>query len=255
MINAAVMLYGVLCYAFSMAMLVLFILFANNHLGVLGIPAMESLNIDQPHGELLGNALLVNLGLLLLFGIQHSVMARGSFKAMLTRLLPESAERSTYILATGIVLWFLVGYWQPMPELLWQVQGETARLVINIVYYLGWLITVLATFMLNHFHLFGLQQSFRPDDPDAGMKEFRTPGFYRLVRHPIQTGVVIAMLATPDWSVGRAVLAGGMLLYVLVGLIYEERDLIAHFGDTYRDYRKRVPAVLPWPKKGGQTPS
>ena len=249
MSRTIIVTYGLMCYLFSMAMLVLFILFANNHMGVLGSPDLTSLNIDQAHGDPLGSALPVNLGLLLLFGVQHSAMARGRFKQLLTRLIPASCERSTYVLATGVVLWLMVAYWQPMPVLLWKVEGETARAVINSIYYFGWMVTTLATFMLNHFHLFGLQQSFRPDDPDAGTKEFRTPGLYRLVRHPIQTGVVIAMLATPDMSIGRAVLAVGMLVYVVVGLMYEERDLIAHFGDTYHDYKKRVPAVLPFTRR------
>ncbi len=244
------MAYGLACYAVSMLMLVLFILFANNHMGVLGLSEWNSLNIDQTHIGFSASALLVNIGLLLAFGVQHSVMARSSFKKRLTSIMPEAWERSTYVLATALVLYLIVWYWQAMPSVLWQVESETARSIITAVYYGGWLITVLATFMLNHFHLFGLQQSFKSDDPDAGTKEFKTPMFYSLVRHPIQTGVVIAMFATPDMTVGRAVLAVGMLVYIAVGLYFEERDLLSHFGDTYRQYKQRVPALLPFPKKG-----
>ena len=132
-----------------------------------------------------------------------------------------------------------------MTASLWRVDNDALRQLITVVYFLGWTITLLATFMLNHFHLFGLQQSFRPDDPDAGSKVFKTPLFYNLVRHPIQTGVVIGMLATPDMTVGRAMLGAGMIAYVAIGLYFEERDLVAEFGDTYRDYRKRVPALFP----------
>jgi protein-S-isoprenylcysteine O-methyltransferase Ste14 len=188
---------------------------------------------------------LVNIGLLLLFGVQHSVMARPGFKRRLTQILPASWERSTYLLATSLVLLAILLYWQPMGGYLWSVENSLARSGLTTVYYSGWLITILATFMLNHFHLFGLQQSFRQNDPDAGSKEFKTPFFYQLVRHPIQTGVVIAMVASPDMSWGRAVLALGMLTYVAVGLYFEERDLIAEFGETYLDYKRRVPAVLP----------
>ncbi len=243
------MLYGLTCYAVSMLMLVLFMLFANNHMSVLGLDNWLGLNIDQTHIQIGASALLVNIGLLLAFGVQHSVMARASFKKMLTSVIPEAWERSTYLLATAGVLYLTIWYWQAMPSVLWHVEGEMARNIITAIYYSGWLITVLATFMLNHFHLFGLQQSFKSDDPDAGVKEFKTPMFYSLVRHPIQTGVVIAMFATPDMTVGRAVLAVGMLVYIGIGLYYEEKDLIDYFGDTYREYKARVPALLPF-KKG-----
>lgn len=235
-------LYGLLCYLFGVASLVAFILFANNFMGLLGL---ESLNIDSPNTAPLGSPLLINLLLLALFGIQHSVMARPGFKSILTKLLPKHLERSTYVLATAAVIAVTIYYWQPMTTSLWQIDNTLARQLITIIYFLGWTITLMATFMLNHFHLFGLQQSFRPDEPDAGSKVFKTPMFYRLVRHPIQTGVVIGMLATPDMTVGRAVLAVGMIAYVAIGLYFEERDLMAEFGDTYGDYRKRVPALFP----------
>lgn len=239
-------LYGLFCYGFSMVALVAFILFANNDMGLLGL---NSLNIDTLNGSPSAFPWLINLALILLFGVQHSVMARPGFKAVLIKILPASWERSTYGLATGIVLLVLVEYWQPMSGYLWSAESPVLRAALTTLYYLGWGITVIATFMLNHFHLFGLQQTFRSGDPDAGSKEFKTPFFYKLVRHPIQTGVVIAMVATPDMSVSRAVLAAGMLVYVAVGLYFEERDLIAEFGDTYRDYKRRVPAVLPFPGK------
>ncbi|MFT4518328.1 MAG: protein-S-isoprenylcysteine O-methyltransferase Ste14 [Halioglobus sp.] len=240
------MLYGFTSYSLSMAALVLFMLFANNHVGLLGMDSLNALNIDQANGSPIAMPLLVNIALLLLFGIQHSVMARPGFKSALTSVLPQSWERSTYVLATAIVLGVMVWYWQPMAGTIWLVENETLRSVIAAVYWSGWLVTVLATFMLNHFHLFGLQQSFLSEDPDSGTKEFKTPFFYRFVRHPIQTGVVIAMLATPDMTVTRLVLAVGMLIYIAIGLRYEERDLLEMFGDTYRDYKRRVPAVVPF---------
>lgn len=242
------MTYGTISYLLGIFSLVLFIFAANNHMGIFSEPALLPLNLDQLNGAPAVHPLMINIALLALFGIQHSVMARPAFKAKLTMILPQSMERSTYVLATGIVTIALVQYWQPMAGSLWHVENENGRLTLNILFYFGWAVTFLATYMLNHFHLFGLQQSFKSGDPDAGSKEFKTPWFYKVVRHPIQTGVVIAMLATPDMTMGRAVLAVGMLLYIMVGLHYEERDLISEFGDTYRDYKKRVPAVIPFMK-------
>ena len=239
------MLYGLTCYFLGIFSLVLFIFAANNHFGIFGLEALLPLNIDQNYGSLIESPLATNIALLALFGLQHSVMARPAFKEKLTAFLPASIERSTYVLATALVTILLVIFWQPMDGGLWHIENENGRLVLNILFYFGWLVTFLATYMLNHFHLFGLQQSFKSEDPDAGAKEFKTPLFYKLVRHPIQTGVVIAMLATPDMTTGRAILALGMLIYIAIGLHYEERDLIAEFGDTYRDYKKRVPALLP----------
>ena len=239
-------LYGSLSYLLGVASLVAFILFANNFMAPLGL---ESLNIDSPNTAPLGSALLINLLLIALFGVQHSVMARPGFKNSLTKLLPKHLERSTYVLATAAVIAMTIYYWQPMTSSLWQIDSPLARQLITAIYFLGWTITLVATFMLNHFHLFGLQQSFRPEEPDAGSKVFKTPMFYSLVRHPIQTGVVIGMLATPDMTVGRAVLAAGMIAYIAIGLYFEERDLMAEFGDTYGDYRKRVPALFPSMKR------
>lgn len=244
------MLYGLISYFLGIISLVLFIFAANNHFGIFGAETLLPLNMDQLNGAPSNSPLAVNIGLLALFGVQHSVMARPAFKRMLTAILPASMERSTYVLATAVVTITLVAFWQPMAGSLWHVENEMGRLVLTICFYVGWMVTFLATYMLNHFHLFGLQQTFKSQDPDAGTKEFKTPMFYKLVRHPIQTGVVIAMLATPDMTTGRAVLAFGMLVYIFIGLYYEERDLIAEFGDTYRDYKKRVPGLIPFIRLG-----
>lgn len=252
MLRLVGMIYGLACYAIGVASLLLLIFAANNHMGIFGSEELLSLNMDTPNGTPSQMPLIVNIGLLLLFGVQHSVMARPGFKAMITRLLPDNWERSTYVLATGIVTIALVQYWQPMAGTIWQVQNESARLAINVVFYFGWAITFIATFLLNHFHLFGLQQSFKTNDPEAGSKEFKTPFLYSIVRHPIQTGVFIAMISTPDMTMSRAVLAAGMLVYMFIGLKYEERDLISEFGETYTDYIKRVPGVIPFLKGSGK---
>lgn len=235
-------IYGILSYLIGFASLILFILFANNHIVALGEIELYQFAIDI--GTYVDNALWINIGLLLIFGLQHSVMARPGFKKVLTKIVPKNLERSTYVLMTGVALGLIVYFWQPMRGTIWQVDNDIARLAITGIYYIGWLITLLATFMINHFHLFGLQQSMG-SDPDRGTKEFVTPFFYKFVRHPIQTGVFISMLATPEMSMGRFVLTVGMIGYIFVGLYFEERDLIKEFGDVYRGYKKRVPGLLP----------
>ncbi len=245
MMRLITMIYGLISYLLGVVALVALILFANNHMGIFGVPELLAFNIEQLNGPPSAYPLAVNIGLLALFGIQHSVMARPGFKEKLIKIIPASWERSTYVLATALVSFAIIQYWQPMAGSLWSVENEMTRTVITVIYFAGWLITFLATYMLNHFHLFGLQQSFKSNDPDAGAKDFKTPYFYKLVRHPIQTGVFIGMLATPDMTMGRAVLAAGMIAYIFIGLYFEERDLVAEFGDTYRDYKSKVPALIP----------
>ncbi|MEX0300007.1 MAG: isoprenylcysteine carboxylmethyltransferase family protein, partial [Kordiimonas sp.] len=182
-----------------------------------------------------------------LFGLQHSVMARPSFKAVITKVIPNQLERATYVLATALVIIPLVQFWQPMvDQSVWIVTDPVTRTIITVIYFAGYAITTAATYMLNHNHLFGLQQAFDIGSID---KEFRTPLFYKYVRHPIQTGVLIAMIATPDMTYGRALLAVGMIAYIFIGLYFEEKGLIAEFGDTYREYRSRVSALIPNPFK------
>ncbi len=235
-------IYGLLSYIIGFGSLVLFILFANNHIVAFGMIDLYRFAIDI--GTYVDNALWINIGLLVIFGLQHSVMARPGFKKGLTKVIPKNLERSTYVLMTGAAMGLMVIFWQPMKGTIWNIENDFARLGITVIYYIGWLITLLATFMINHFHLFGLQQSIG-SDPDRGAKEFVTPFFYKLVRHPIQTGVFIAMLATPEMSMSRLILAVGMIGYIFIGLFFEERDLIKEFGDTYRDYKRRVPGLLP----------
>lgn len=247
--NLIIKLYGLGAYVLGLLSLVAFTLFANNGFVDLGIwlkdPTLGVFAIDVPALGRTASPLAFNIGLLIIFALQHSVMARPGFKAVLTKIIPRAAERSTYVLATAIVLFAIILYWHPMLDLVWQVEASWARTSLNVLYWVGFLITFLATQMIDGMHLMGVKQSFSPDDPDKGAKNFVTPGFYKLVRHPIQTGIVIAMLATPDMTVGRLTLAIGMLIYVAVGLYYEEKDLIAEFGNMYRDYKNRVPALFP----------
>jgi protein-S-isoprenylcysteine O-methyltransferase Ste14 len=225
-------------------------LFANNGFVDVALwfelPILGAFAIDLPTDPVPIPALLTNLGLISLFGLQHSIMARPNFKKNLTKVLPQSLERSTYVLATALALGALIFLWQPMTNMIWQVSDPLLRNIITAVFWLGLVITFLATQMIDGLHLMGLRQSFTPDKPESTIKNFTTPAFYKFVRHPIQTGVIISMLATPDLSVGRAVLGLGIIIYIFVGLFFEERDLIQEFGDTYRNYKQRVPALIPF---------
>lgn len=247
--NTLIKLYGLSAYLLGLISLVAFTLFANNAFVTLGFwfddPTLGAFSIDIPAMGYTQYPLAFNIGLLLLFAVQHSVMARPGFKSVLTKVIPKAAERSTYVLATAIVIFAIILYWHPMVDLVWQVEAEWARTCLNTLYWVGFLITFFATNMIDGMHLMGIKQSFSPDNPDKGVKKFVTPGFYKFVRHPIQTGIVIAMLATPDMTVGRFTLAAGIIVYIIIGLYYEERDLIGEFGDTYRDYKKKVPALFP----------
>lgn len=241
--NSLYIVYAGICYILGLASLVGFLLFANNLFGLTFGDQYASLDIDHYNNTPSNHPALINVALIALFGLQHSVMARPWFKAFLTKIIPERLERATYVLMTAAVLLPLIQFWQPMTgSALWTVSDLTARSAITALYLSGYAITVAATYMLNHNHLFGLQQAM---GTGAMEKEFRTPLFYKYVRHPIQTGVLIAMLATPDMTYGRALLAGGIIAYIFIGLYFEEKGLIAEFGDTYRDYRKRVPALVP----------
>jgi protein-S-isoprenylcysteine O-methyltransferase Ste14 len=191
-------------------------------------------------------AAAIDIGLIVVFGLQHSVMARPGFKRWFTRLVPTHLERSTYMLAASMVLAVLFIGWQPLPGIVWQVSDPLTANLLWALQGFGWFLLVAATFMINHFELFGLAQAWRhwrnQPTPDDG---FRTAWLYRHMRHPIYTGWLLTFWATPLMSVSHLLFAIGMSLYILVGIAYEERDLIAAFGDRYRDYRARVPALIP----------
>ncbi len=202
-----------------------------------------------------GTALAVNLLLLLAFGVQHSGMARAGFKEKLTRWMPEAMERSTYVLVSSLVFVAIYALWQPMPHMLWQLEQPVLRGLAYGIFAMGWALVLLSTFLLSHFELFGLKQTWdhlRRRLPS--LPTFKTPAFYRWVRHPLMTGFLIAMWATPDLSVGRALFAAGMTAYIVVGTWFEENDLVRAFGETYRRYQKKVPAFFPRPGKRLSSP-
>lgn len=191
-------------------------------------------------------AALVDIGLIALFGLQHSVMARPGFKAGWTKVIPPALERSIYCLVTALVLLILFRFWLPIEGTVWSIQNEAARVVIWGLFWLGWGILFISTWLLNHFELFGLQQAWQNlTGKEPASPAMRTPLFYKVVRHPIYTGFFIAFWATPDMSYGHLLASLGFTIYIMIGIAYEERDLLALFGDQYAEYRKRVGAFIP----------
>ncbi|MBX3463871.1 MAG: isoprenylcysteine carboxylmethyltransferase family protein [Planctomycetes bacterium] len=206
-------------------------------------------HIDSGPAGPLGTALLVNGGLLAAFALQHAIMARPGFKRRWTRLVPPAAERSTFVLATCTVLATMVWQWRPMPDVVWQVEG-TAAIAMQAASGAGWLLVLVATFLIDHFELFGLRQvvlHFQGRNPRAAA--FRERSLYRWVRHPIMLGFLIAFWATPVMTVGHLFFALMCTGYILVGVRMEEADLVRAHGDAYLDYRRRVPGLLPLPRR------
>jgi len=191
-------------------------------------------------------AAAINLALILLFAVQHSVMARPGFKAALTRTWPGAIERSLYVALSALALCALYRFWQPLPTLVWSIESGALRALLHALGALGWVVVLVSTFLLNHFELFGLRQIWS-DMRGASIPEarFRQPFFYKLVRHPIYTGFLLAFWATPDMSQGHLLFAVGMTIYILVGVRYEERDLLQSLGSDYAEYRKRVGMLVP----------
>jgi methanethiol S-methyltransferase len=192
-------------------------------------------------------AALVNLALMSLFAIQHSVMARKPFKQWLTQYISPSIERSTYVLLASLVLLLLFWQWRPMPGVIWQIDHPQIAAAVTALSMLGWVIVFTSTFLINHFELFGVQQvvdNFAGRDATA--PRFRTPFYYNFVRHPIYLGFIIAFWATPMMTVGHLLFAAVTTAYIFVGIFLEERDLVDLFGDDYRRYRDRVAMIVPW---------
>jgi protein-S-isoprenylcysteine O-methyltransferase Ste14 len=195
-------------------------------------------------------ALTVNLLLMTLFALQHSVMARKSFKQWWTRIVPEPVERSTYVLLASLALVALFWQWRPMPDVVWQAPTPQLSTALTALSFLGWGLVFLSTFLINHFELFGLSQVIRNlRGRSAQDPTFKTPFLYKFVRHPIYLGFILAFWAAPTMTEGRLLFAAVTTAYIFVGIALEERDLVATFGDEYRRYRQRVSMLMPlWPK-------
>lgn len=203
--------------------------------------------IDSGPTDSLAIAIVINLLLLSVFAIQHSVMARPQFKRWWTRFVPHSIERSVYVLLASLALVLLFWQWRPIPAVAWEVSDQTAAAALRALSFLGWLLVLLSTFMINHFELFGLQQVvLRLAGRTPAEPVFKTPALYKFVRHPIYLGFIIAFWATPVMSVGHLLFAAVTTAYILVGIFLEERDLTALFGEDYKRYRDRVSMLIPF---------
>lgn len=240
------LLFALFAYlGFGIAAVALALFIAGPPAAALGLP----IHIDASIFPLLSPWLagVLDLGLIALFGLQHSVMARPGFKQWMSASVPAHLQRAVYVIVTSVVVVvLLILLWQPLPAVLWHVQDSFNATLVWMLYGFGWLLLVAATFMIDHFELFGLSQPFRHwRSLSAPHDEFRTSWLYRYMRHPIYTGWLVIFWATPQMSAGHLLFAIGMSAYILVGIAYEERDLIALFGDRYREYRRRVPALIP----------
>lgn len=234
-------LYGLASYLFFLGTFLYTIAFTGNFI----VPK----TIDSGEAGPVGPAVIIDLALLGIFAAQHSIMARRGFKRWWTRIVPESVERSTYVLAATLALALILWQWQPIPEpVVWSVDGIAAA-ALWVVFGLGWGVLLLSTFLIDHFHLFGLRQVFSRNSggtvPEA---EFRTPLFYRYIRHPLYFGFILTFWSVPTMTAGHLLFSVGATGYILLGIWFEERDLVHQFGDRYRRYRNEVGMLLPWRK-------
>jgi methanethiol S-methyltransferase len=226
--------YGALSYAVFLGVFLYMIGFVGN----LVVPK----SIDSGPSNAFVPALLVNTFLVFLFALQHTIMARWEFKKHWIKIIPRPLERSTFVLVTSVLLAVIFWQWRTLPGVVWEVDNPIARWVLQGFFWAGWVILLLSTYLINHFELFGLQQVY---DHLRGRQHmpptFKTPSLYKLVRHPMMTGMIIAFWATPRMTVGHLLFAGGMTAYILMGTHFEEKELVQYFGDTYREYQGRVP--------------
>jgi methanethiol S-methyltransferase len=234
----SIFVYGVACYVVFFATF----LYAIGFIGGFLVPS----SLDSPASAPLGQALAIDLALLSLFAIQHSGMARPAFKRWLTRFLSPAIERSTYVLLSSVALIVLFALWQPLGGVVWDVTDPLGRAVLWALFAFGWLLVLVATFLINHFDLFGLRQVWLAliDKPYTHIA-FRTPGPYRLVRHPLYVGWFFAFWSTPHMTVAHLLFAVVTAAYILVAIRFEEKDLVDALGEDYRRYQKRVPMLIP----------
>lgn len=231
-------IYGVISYLIFFGTFLYMILF----LGDLFVPK----TVNSGVSENWASALIINLGLITLFGIQHTLMARKSFKKKWTKIVAKPIERSTYVLLSSLAILLLLWFWQPITATVWQVDANWASLLLQWGFWLGWLVLFLSTWMIDHFDLFGVKQVW---NYLKGRKQnappFMEPGFYKYVRHPLMLGFLIAFWSTPHMTAGHLIFSAGMTLYIVIGVYFEEKSMMQRFGEDYEDYKQRVPKFFP----------
>jgi protein-S-isoprenylcysteine O-methyltransferase Ste14 len=235
-------LYGTLCYLIFFATFLYAIGFVGNYV----VPKSMDTGIVGPLGE----AILINMLLLGVFAVQHSVMARQGFKEKWAKIIPPVIERNTYVLLSSLALLLIFWQWRPMGGVIWDVSNTTLGTLLIAISLAGWLFVLISTFLLDHFELLGLSQAYSNlTGTEIQSSKFKTPGFYKFVRHPIYLGFTVAFWATPIMTTAHLLFAVGTLGYTLVGIFLEEKDLVAIFGDEYKKYKSKVSMLIPLPPK------
>jgi protein-S-isoprenylcysteine O-methyltransferase Ste14 len=238
--------YGVVCYAIFFATF----LYAIGFIGGFGVPT----TLDGASRGSLARGMAVDAGLLALFAIQHSVMARRWFKQRWTRIVPPALERSTYVVLSSVALIVMFAFWQPLGGVVWSVTDPVGRIVLRALFAFGFGLVLVATFLINHFDLFGLRQVWLYlRGREYTQLRFGTPGPYRLVRHPLYVGWFFAFWSTPRMTYAHLLFAIATAAYILLAIQFEERDLVREHGSAYEEYRRRVPMLVPFTKASKST--
>jgi protein-S-isoprenylcysteine O-methyltransferase Ste14 len=235
-------LYGVISYLVFFVTFLYAIAFVGNYIGPKTIDSGFQGGTDA--------ALIINLLLLSLFAVQHSVMARPGFKKWWTKIVPKEIERSTFVLFSSVVLILLFYFWRPMTDVIWDAQSTPLAPVLTVLFFIGWLIVLTGTFLINHFNLFGLQQVYLSlKKQEMPHPKFVTPFYYKFVRHPLMLGFIIAFWAAPVMTFGHLFFAIATTGYILIAIQLEERDLVRFHGEDYKRYQREVSQIIPMPPK------
>ena len=239
MSRTANLLFAILAYAIFFATFLYLICFVGN-------AGFAPVTVDRGPSAPMAMAVVIDLALIALFGVQHSVMARPAFKQRWTQVVPHSAERSVYVLLASVALLILFWFWRPIDTVVWDLTGTALAGILTLLFWVGWLLVLLSTFLINHFELFGLQQAWlNLRGRQAAAPQFRQPLLYKYVRHPLYLGFFLAFWAAPRMTAGHLLLAAGMSVYMLIAIRHEEHDLVGLFGKDYEDYRQRVGMLMP----------